>query len=635
MCGICGVVTGRPEVVDEALLCRMADTMRHRGPDDEGYAVFPGAGLGFRRLSIIDVEGSHQPIHNEDSTVWSVCNGEIYNYRELRKDLAQKGHVFQTNGDAETVVHAYEEWGRECFTHLRGMFAIAIWDTSRKRLLLARDRLGIKPLYYSFCSGTLVFGSELKSVMASGIVSTEIEWQAIDLYLSLMYVPSPLTVYSDVKKLSPGRCLVFDCRDVHVEPYWAPPEEDDVRDEAESAEKLLHLLRESMLLHLRSDVPLGFFLSGGLDSSTMVALAAAVGSGRPRTFSVGFETRSHNELGYARKVAEVFDCEHSEFEVRADAAEIIPGIAAQCDEPFGDSSAVPSYYVCKAAAGSVKVVVGGDGGDELFAGYEWTRRQRFIDRWNRSPTLVRNAAAALFRGRESAAGIGRFARFFDDAGRSGLDGYCRRVSCFTVDMKHLLYDKGLLPQIAHDHSKSMLAGYFGASMSDLTVAMNRADLGVYLPGDDLCKVDRMTMMHSLEGRVPILDHKIAEFALSLPMSLKMRGLTSKFILKKAMSGILPPVILRQRKQGFAIPVAKWMREDLYNDTCRLLLSREARQRGLFRGESVKHMLTTHRDGKANYGHQLWVLLMLEVWFRVCVDGGRDASSAEGIALSDL
>lgn len=635
MCGICGIVSSDGQTPDSGLLRRMASTMRHRGPDDEGYAAYPGAGLGFRRLSIIDPAGSRQPVANEDGSVSMVCNGEIYNYLELRRDLEQRGHTFRTDGDAETVVHAYEEWGRDCLLRLRGMFSLALWDSKESCLLLARDRFGIKPLLYSCTGGRLVFGSELKAVLASGLVEDDIDWRGIDVYLSLMYIPAPLTAYRAIRKLPPAHCLEYRGGAARVSRYWDPPREAACAGFAESVERLHALLEESVKLHLQSDVPVAFFLSGGMDSSALVALAAGAASAPVTTFSVGFTARSHDELPYARQVAQVFGCDHHEQVVRPDAAAVLPRIVSLFDEPFGDSSAVPTYYVCRAAAGSVKVVLGGDGGDELLAGYEWTRRQRLMERWLRVPGGIRAATGCMFRGREETRGaIGKLSRFLGDARAAPLDGYLRRVSCFTPGMKRACYGPVLAPLLGRDAARELMAVCFDVPGRDVAAAMSMADLAHYLPGDDLRKVDGMTMLHSLEGRVPLLDHVVAEFLLGLPFGFRLKGATSKYILREAMRDVLPAAILARRKQGFGVPVARWMAADLRDDARRLLVGGRAETRGLLKPGAAAAMLDRHRAGRADHGHRIWCLLVLELWLRLCVDS-RAGTLSDGTRLSDV
>lgn len=635
MCGICGFAGAKAFSNSERVLKEMLDAIIHRGPDEEGIQVFFSAGIGCRRLSIIDVDGSSQPISNEDESIFAVCNGEIYNFRSLRRELKLKGHEFKTNGDVETIVHAYEEWGDSCVKHFRGMFALAVYDERRNRLFLARDRIGIKPLFYSIHKGRIVFGSEIKALLASGTVTPDIDMRAVDLYLSLIYVPTPFTIYSSVRKLPPACCLVFEEGDASIDAYWHPPPEQRCIDVKAAQDELLNLLKESVDLHLQSDVPLAFFLSGGLDSSAIVALASQVSSTPPRTFSMGFEDRNYNELPYARSVAQKFGCDHHEIMVTADAAQVLPGIVSQFDEPFGDSSAVPTYYICSAAAGDMKVVVGGDGGDELFAGYEWTRRQRFIEYFNAVPCRpgrLLEMIACQWRG---SAGIrGKLGRFAEDAAGDALAGYSRRVSCFTPRMKEHLYGPELRSYLGANPVEGIFSRIFG-EFDDTVTAMNRSDFAFYLPEDDLCKVDRMTMLHSLEGRVPLLDHKVVDYALSLPMSVKLRGLESKYILKQSLKGLLPGVILKQRKQGFSIPVSAWMRDSLHTHLTRLAREKDSMTRRLFKEGSVSSIVERHLNHQnSDLGHALWALLVLEIWWRTS-GGVRTAEDLSGISLKDI
>lgn len=634
MCGICGIIRSGSNPVDELVLRRMAQTMVHRGPDDDGFVVSRSGGLGFRRLSIIDVEGSPQPIPNEDETVWAVCNGEIYNYLDLRSELSRLGHRFRTRGDAEVIVHAYEEWGDEFVPHLRGMFGLAVLDTHRDRAVLARDRLGIKPLYYANHNGALIFGSELRAVVASDMVSREIDWAAVDLFLTTMVIPAPHTVYRDVRKLLPGHRAVFDGRDLQSEPYWEPPAKTVEMDSGEAEERFDALLREAVALHLQSDVPLGFYLSGGLDSSALVAAAASASGTAPTTYSVGFDEASHNELPYARQIADAFGCDHHELMVTADAAAVLPQIVTACGEPFGDSSSIPFFRISAAATESLTVVVGGDGGDEILAGYHWIRRRRVAECWQRLPRAVRAAVQSMVRGHvKRPTWPGKFARLCEDAELDPLGHYCRNMSSLPADVRAAVYAGPLQDQLAQDCPAAFLEPHFDGSRDGLA-QITKADLAFYLPDDILCKVDRMTMIHSLEGRVPFLDHKLVEFCLSLPMDFRLRGLSSKHILKRVMTGVLPEPVLRQRKHGFAVPMARWMQRDLHDEARRLLLSDRASSRGLFHADIVRQMLDEHQAGRRNLGHALWNMLVLEVWFRMQLDG-RPVTPDETPALSDL
>ncbi len=635
MCGICGVITCNNTHTDEPTLWQMARTLSHRGPDDEAIRTFSGGGFGFRRLSIIDLAGARQPMANEDHTAWLVCNGEIYNYRELRRHLIGKGHRFRTDGDAEVVLHGYEEWGTDVLTRLRGMFAFALWDGRTQQAFLARDRMGIKPLYYAWQRGQLIFGSELKSVIASDLVPRDIDFTALDCCMSLMYIPAPATCYRHVRKLSPASFMLVRRGTLEISTYWTPPAPVASRSIEDEAGALRETLGEAVKLHLQSDVPLGFFLSGGLDSSSVVALAADAGR-RLRTFAIGFDTATHNELPYAREVARRFDCDHTEHMVKPDAAGLAPMLAAQFDEPFGDSSAIPMYHICELAAQSVRVVIGGDGGDELFAGYEWTRRQVFVDRWLRLPRSLRSPLEALLAGHGRGRALqDRLARFIADAAVEPLAGYARRIGCLSPAVKRRVYGPLLQEQLQTDTLHDLLHPFFTGNPHEPLASMNRFDYQVYLPDDDLCKVDRVTMLHSLEGRVPLLDHVVAEQALSLPMHYKLRGGRSKYVLKMAMRKLLPPAILRQRKQGFAIPVHAWMRGPLQRDVSRILLEGRCQAHGLLRRDGMADLLGAHATGRVDYGHVLWTLLMVELWFRFCVDRPTTSVALRGTSLAQL
>jgi asparagine synthase (glutamine-hydrolysing) len=614
----------------------MADALVHRGPDDEGFFATNGFAIGFRRLSVLDIGGSHQPIGGEDGTVQIVGNGEIYNYSALRSELLTLGHEFRTNGDIEVALHAYEQWGMSFLRRLRGMFAMAILDTKNGLLHIARDRVGIKPVFYYHSGNRLLFGSEIKAILASGLAPREVDWDAIDSYLSLLYVPAPNTAFAGIRKLPPASVLTFDGRVARLNKYWEPRRETAVGMNIEEASERLHaILLDAVRLHMQSDVPVGFFLSGGMDSSAMVALAAEAGVAHPITFSAGFHEKSHNELEYARTVASRFSCDHHEMMVRPDAADVLPQIAQAFDEPFGDASAVPTYYISRFAAGHVKVAIGGDGGDELFAGYEWTRRQRFVEQWNRLPPPLRRIAGAITRNiTHSSSAAGKFARFIADAASNPLDGYLRRISCFTAEHKAGVYGQRLMQSLTSSTVRALMAGSFATSDTDPVKGMNAADFDFYLPDDDLCKVDRMTMLHSIEGRVPLLDHEVVEFALSLPLEMKLKGLTSKFILKKCMEKTLPPEVMRQRKHGFAIPVSRWTRNELHGDIRRILLSGAERRADVYNRNGLSLMLDIHRSGRQDHGSRLWALLVLELWFRMYVDA-PGCGGDRGLRLSDF
>ncbi len=622
MCGIYGFTRTHPgSQQDRAVLERMALLTAHRGPDDQGEFLGNEMALGMRRLSIIDLEGGHQPISNEDGSLHVVQNGEIYNYRELREDLHRRGHRFKTKSDTEVILHLYEEAGPACLDHLRGMFAIALWDEKEKRLLLGRDRLGIKPLYYTAGDGFLAFASELKAILQHPRVVRDLDLSAMDQYLTYLYVPSPQTIFQNIHKLLPGHRLVWSGGDCMVEQYWnlefgGEPTQGNLED---AVEELRSVLQDSVRAHLVSDVPVGALLSGGLDSSSLVALMSRAGY-RPRTFSIGFDRRSHNELSYARAIARRYRTEHLEEMVEPEAAQILPALVWHLDEPFADTSAVPTYSVARMARKHVKVVLSGDGGDELFAGYSWLRQSRLAERMALLPRRVRLALA------RKVGGFGRGQSFLEKVGRVARDslatpelGFARRVSCWTDRLKWKGYGPDLI-QASESSHWALLKMLRDPGVGDFGNRMLMADTRRYLPDDCLAKVDRMTMAHGLEARVPLVDHRVAEFAARLPFAWKLHGMTTKFILKRAMEPFLPRLTLRQRKQGFNVPVDAWLRGPLQDIASSLLRSDRFRGRGLFKPTGIDAILSAHAQGKEHLGQQIWALLCLEIWFRLYLDG---------------
>ncbi len=609
MCGIAGFaglpLDGREA---DALLSRMCAAIRHRGPDDEGHFVAPGVGLGMRRLSIIDVAGGQQPISNEDGTVQVVYNGEIYNHHAVRSALSAEGHHFRTHSDTETIVHGYEQWGDDVVSHLRGMFAFALWDSRRRRLLVARDRLGIKPLYYELRDGVLRFGSELRSLHAGG-VSPVISDEAIAWYLALGYVPDPLSIYQNVRKLPPGHFLVWSAESpdsVEVKRYWTPVRPEVRMSEDEAVEEIRRLLAQAVTSHLESEVPLGAFLSGGLDSSTVVSLMAREAAGRVRTFSIGFEEMGYNEAPHAKAVAAALGTDHTELTLTLAADQVIDGLIALFDEPFADSSALPTYFVSELARRDVTVALSGDGGDELFAGYT-----RYADVMRRGtlPAAMRPFPALAGRMLPHGA-LGRNRLL--DLGRSWQGRYATTVALPVevgaggVARRELA---GWLPPFPQ-----LLSRWFaGTEGRDRVTAMTMVDMQSYLPGDILTKVDRTSMAVSLEARVPLLDHPLVEFAASLPGDLKLRDGSGKWIFRKAITGIVPEIVLRKPKQGFAVPLERWFRTDL-----------RGRLDGLTSGgpaleyvdeRALGRLVSEHLRGRRDHSHQLWRVLALDLWLR--------------------
>jgi asparagine synthase (glutamine-hydrolysing) len=629
MCGIAGFADRRAlggwransdaAEQDHALLGAMCAAIRHRGPDDEGRRIMPGVALGMRRLSIIDLATGQQPIHNEDSTVWVVFNGEIYNYTELRSDLISRGHEFYTSSDTETIVHAYEEWGQEAFSRLRGMFGIALWDSRNQSLLLARDRVGIKPLHYAITGDRLYFGSEIKSILAADDVGRRIDFEALDHYLSFLYTPRDGSIFAGIRKLPPGHVLRWQAGTVRITRYWEAAAEEQPPDSDEAAiERLRQVLRDAVRSHLMSEVPLGAFLSGGVDSSLVVGLMAEASSQPVRTFSIGFDDPRYDELDHARVVARHFATDHHEFVVKPDALAIIDDLIAHFDEPFGDSSAIPTWYVSEMARRHVTVVLSGDGGDELFGGYErYAPHPRIaaFDRW--APPPSRTVASLVWPLLPHGVTGKNFLR---RAARDARGRYLDQIGYFQADEKQALLSGDIRRVIGTFDAEARLGHHFDR-LSGLPwdAQMMHFDFETYLPEDILTKVDRMSMAHSIESRVPLLDNNVVDFAATLPANLKIRKGRKKHILKEAASKLLPAQILDRRKQGFAVPVGGWFRGDLREFFSDVLLSRAARERGYFSGRFIDRMVREHVAGRRDHTLRLWALVVFELWHRQYMD----------------
>ncbi|HEV8199044.1 MAG TPA: asparagine synthase (glutamine-hydrolyzing) [Candidatus Polarisedimenticolia bacterium] len=629
MCGIAGIVDlgGGPVLPGE--LRRMCDVMRHRGPDDEGIYLGAGAGLGMRRLSIIDLDTGRQPIHNEDKTVWVVLNGEIYNFRDLRKHLTRRGHAFSTQTDTETIVHLYEEYGDRCVDHLRGMFAFALWDEKSRRLLLARDRLGVKPLYYAEIGGRLVFASELKALLELPDVEPEIDWPAASHLFTFLTTPVSGSIVRGVRKLPAAHLLVAAAgRRTRVHPYWDVQfYPDRGRSAGDLIEELRTLLDESVRLRLVSDVPVGAFLSGGLDSSAVVATMAPHVQGPLKTFTIGFADQAYDESAHARRVARQFGTDHHELILEPDVTDQIEDIAWHLDEPFGDSSAIPTYMVSKLAAEHVKVVLSGDGGDEIFAGYERyvveARRRAF-----RLPRLARRIAGRA-AGRLRPGAKGR--NFLHNLGLDGAHRYLDESTLFRRDDLERLFPPEVLDRMGPHNPSRAEHGYLEHSGGHWLSAARYLDLKSSLPLDILTKVDRMSMAHSLEAREPLLDHRLVEFAAAIPPGMLLRDGTTKWIFKEAMRGILPDDIIDRRKQGFAIPLGRWFRGKLGGFVHDLLLTKRSRERGFFNPAAVEDLVRSHEAGRS-LDLQIWTLLSFELWCRAFIDA-RPARQREVACVS--
>ena len=624
MCGIAGIVgtddsSYRADVDTLRLMC---DSISHRGPDDEGFYVSGRTGLGMRRLSIIDLASGHQPIHNETKTVWIVYNGEIYNFPELRADLEKRGHKFYTNTDTETVVHLYEEYGTACVQKLRGMFAFAIQDLDKGVLLLARDRLGKKPLHYVLVNGRLLFGSEIKSLLAVEPGLAEENRSALPYYFAFGYIPDPLTAFSKIRKLPPGHLLVFQQGRIKVERYWELPAYGTTqpRDEEECVHELEHGLQEAVRIRLVSDVPLGALLSGGTDSSLVLALMAKASSRPVKTFSIGFARQEFNEARYARMVAEAFATEHQELIVDADVGSTLEFLAKGLEEPFADSSIIPTYHVCRLARQHVTVALSGDGGDELFAGYERYGRAMRPSRLTSAPAWAHRLYRSLGYPLLPSGVYGR--RLLYNAGLSFEERYIDSLTQLGTDRDPDWFTPEFLAESKTYASPAELfrERFRTAPAKQPLERLLYVDTMTYLPFDILTKVDRMSMATSLEVRVPLLDHVIVEWVTRLPLSSKWRHGGGKYLLKKLAEKVgVPREVLYRPKQGFALPLVHWMRHELKRDLLDILLEPRALQRGYVRPTAVRQLVEEHCRGRRDRSSEIWLLLMLELWYRNFID----------------
>jgi len=626
MCGIVGLVRNDGKPIDEGLLARMNEAIRHRGPDEDGFYVNGSVGLAMRRLAIIDLKSGQQPIHNRDRTAWIVFNGEIYNYLELREKLEKLGHTFYTNSDTEAIVHAYDQYGSDCPKHLRGMFAFAIWDERTQELFLARDRVGKKPLLYAEVNGQLVFGSEFSAILLHPDVSKEIRPEAIDCYLSFMCVPAPLTAYRAIKKLEPGHSLRWRKGEVKTERYWQPDfsKKLDISEE-EAGERAIEILRDAVKVRLMSEVPLGAFLSGGIDSSAVVALMSQESSEKVKTFSIGFEEQDFSELQHAKRIAEHVGADHHEFIVRPDAVEILPMLVEHYGEPYADSSAVPTYYVARETRRHVTVALNGDGGDESFAGYERYIAMGLTEKYRKVPaffreSLIKEAVNRIPTSPIRKSTVNSAKRLLEVVSKPRVNRYMHWMSVFNEGLKEPLYSEAFREQTDRAFAASFLDTWFKKANGNGPVdTLLLTDLMTYLPNDLLVKVDIATMAVSLEARSPFLDHHVIEFAASLPERLKLRRLTTKYLLKKVLRRLLPAENLDRRKMGFGVPIGHWFRGKMQPFLREVVLSDKALRRGFFKPEVVKQLVEQHTRSERDYSHQLWTLLMLELWFLRFID----------------
>ena len=626
MCGIAGVLNTAPDrPVDQGLMSRMTEAIRHRGPDDGGIWAEGNVGLGSRRLAVIDLSPKgHQPMTNEDGSLVIVFNGEIYNFQSLRSDLQARGHEFRSETDTETILHAYEEHGADCLRSLRGMFAFAIWDRRRRTLFMARDRLGKKPLYYRDGTDAFAFASEPKALLQDRSFTPRPDPHALDAFMTFGYVPGAASAFAGLCRLPPGHWLRLHDRRVTIERYW------DLRytpkstmTESEACERADGLLSEAVRLRMISDVPVGAHLSGGIDSSLVVGMMTRHSSRPVRTFSIGFDDAEYDELPYARQVAALFRTEHHELMVNPDAVSALPRMVWHYNEPFADSSALPSFYLCEMTRGSVTVALNGDGGDESFLGYDRYRAALLAQRWNGLPRTLRAVVARGARRitpQRQKSSIERMRRF---AAALDLQSGCRYGAWMTIfddAAKDALYSPEF--RSALHGSDPLKAVEFAFGSSDAQNAAEQAayaDVSLYLPDDLLVKMDIASMAHSLEVRSPFLDHNVVEFAASLSLNLKVRGPVQKYLLRRLMRDAFPKSLIHRRKTGFAVPLDRWFRGELGDMASDLLLDATTQSRGYFRPGAVRRLLAEHAQGSGRHHAKLWALLSLELWHRMFID----------------
>ncbi len=627
MCGITGIIFKDGRRPDPGLLKASNDLLTHRGPDDEGYHIEGPVGLAMRRLAIIDLNTGHQPISYDDGNLWIVFNGEIYNFQELRADREKRGDGFQTKTDTEVILALYRAQGPDCVRSLRGMFAFTIWDRRRKRLMLARDRIGKKPLNYVDGPGFLAFASELRSLFVWPGISREVDPEAIDQFLSLQYIPSPLTVYKSVRKLPPGHILIHEAGETVVRRYWDLPlgQPPATSDPQEAQHLIREKLREAVRLRMISDVPLGAFLSGGIDSSIVVATMSELSSRPVKTFSIGFEEQEFSELPFAKELARRYGCEHTEFIVKPEMATVLPKLAWHYGEPYADSSALPSYYVARETRRAVTVALNGDGGDENFAGYIRYFAMKAARRYDGLPSILKSALQSVVpllpEGKAPFSLLWRGKRFlrsvlFADMPRR----YLKMVGFFSEDDKEGLYTREFRSRLGAGGGavRYMAAAFEKAAAADFVNSMLYADFKTYLPECLMAKMDIAAMANSLEGRSPLLDHEFVELVFRMPGEWKLKGLRGhKWILKEAFRDRLPPAIFDRGKQGFGIPQERWFKGPLKGFWEDHVLKPEALRRGYFEEAGLRRLWEEHQSGARDHSYRLWALMMLELWHEVC------------------
>lgn len=641
MCGIHGILSLRgSSSPNPEHLVLMGNVTTHRGPDDEGFYIGKGAALAMRRLSIIDLEGGHQPISNEDDTLWLVCNGEIYNFRELRTELSRDGHVFKTGSDSEVILHLYEKYGDDFVRYLNGMFSFALWDSKHRKLFIGRDRLGIKPLYYFQDDSRLIFASEAKSILALPGISAELDHDALGQYLALGYVPAPYSIFKGIRKLLPASLMVCENGNISIRQYWRSPDEvDNVTTEAQWAEQLLDHLEKAVRSQMVSDVPLGAFLSGGIDSSCVVALMAKNSDQPIKTYSIGFDTGKageyYNELPYARQVSALFNTDHKEIIVRPNVAELLPKLLWHMDEPLADTASITTFLVAQFARQDVTVILSGVGGDELFGGYRRYLGEYYGSYYKKLPAWFRKGllhplARKLPSDRHTPLlNIVRYARRFILSGELSFEErYRSYIQVFSNEAQCDLTGNSKLSDF-----DAIGAAFENAEQGDELHRLFQVDLQTQLPDDLLLLTDKMTMATSLECRVPLLDQDLVDFAARMPSTMKIRGKQLKYILKKSLGSLLPDEILHRQKRGFGAPMGAWLKQEL-RPLMQQVLSREALEhRGLFRWEAVEEVMAQHMSNREDHTEHLLALMNLELWHRIYIDGMTPENLATELASS--
>lgn len=631
MCGIAGLYKSNGdnrELNDD--IKKMTSCLRHRGPDDYGYYIGPKIALGHRRLSIIDLKTGHQPIFNEDRSKCIIYNGEIYNYRDLKDELIKRGHLFTTSSDTETILHAYEEWGEDCVKRLRGMFAFCIWDLQKETLFLARDRLGIKPLFYAQYDGKFVFSSEIKSILTDQNFNRDIEKEALTSYFMLSYIPAPLTIYKNIKKLLPGHLLIFKNGQTTIKEYWDLVFEPNRRKkEKDFIPEFMQLLKESVGIRLISEVPLGAFLSGGIDSSMVVALMSQESQMPVNSFTIGFGGNTggfEDERKYARLVAEKYDTNHRDYEVSPDLGGLINKIVESFDEPFADDATIPSYYICEMARKNVTVALSGLGGDEVFCGYERYLGFHMSHIYNKIPEIIREKVIKkiIEKVPESSSGgyrVNHLKRFVRSSSLNYSKRYLGFVSRINESYKDTFFSEGHKDYAeTFDLSKKRLLRYFEtANAEDPLNKVFYFDIKTYLPDDILACTDRLSMHHSLEVRVPFLDHKLMEYCATIPPEMKVKWFQKKYLLKKGGSSLLPKPVLKHKKQGFVGPMTRWLQTHLKEMTLNKLSDKNLKKHGLLNSNTIKNILNDHYSGKEINDTLIWSLLIFQTWFELYIE----------------